>query len=215
MAAMIDHTLLRPDAKPADIVQLCAEAVENGFFSVCVNPVFVPLAVKQLKGTAVKVCTVIGFPLGACRTDYKVFESKKALADGADELDMVIALHAIKSGNRDVARQEIEDIKKLCKKRTLKVILETCLLSKEEIRTACEDAMSGNCDFVKTSTGFSSSGATTEAVAIMRSVVGARIGVKASGGIKTTQAALSMIEAGANRIGTSSGIEILKGLNKE
>ncbi|MCD8194891.1 MAG: deoxyribose-phosphate aldolase [Coprobacillus sp.] len=206
----IDHTLLKQTATPAQIEKLCAEADKYGFMSVCVNPCYVPLAKKCLKDSEVKVCTVIGFPLGMNSTDIKVAETKKALEDGADEIDMVINVGMLQAGENEYVQKEIEQIKKVCGSHILKVILETCLLSDEEIQRACLLAVAAKADFVKTSTGFSSGGATIHAVKLMRDTVGPNMGVKASGGIKTYEDMLAMIQAGATRIGTSSGVDIIK-----
>ncbi len=205
----IDHTLLKQNATPAQIEKLCAEAIKYDFMSVCVNPCYVPLAAECLKGSDVKVCTVIGFPLGMNTTDIKIAETKKALEDGANEIDMVINVGRLQAGDDEYVENEIREIKKVCGQNILKVILETCLLSDEEIQRACLLAVSAKADFVKTSTGFSSGGATIHAVKLMRETVGPNMGVKASGGIKTHEDMLAMIEAGANRIGTSSGVDII------
>ncbi len=205
----IDHTLLKQNVTPAQIEKLCAEAIKYDFMSVCVNPCYVPLAAECLKGSDVKVCTVIGFPLGMNTTDIKIAETKKALEDGANEIDMVINVGRLQAGDDEYVENEIREIKKVCGQNILKVILETCLLSDEEIQRACLLAVSAKADFVKTSTGFSSGGATIHAVKLMRETVGPNMGVKASGGIKTHEDMLAMIEAGANRIGTSSGVDII------
>ena len=205
----IDHTNLKQDATKEDIKKLCEEAISYDFMSVCVNPDFVKFASDLLLDSEVKVCTVIGFPLGASTTRTKVFETKDALKNGADEIDMVINVSALKDKNYDLVKNEIASIKKVCKKHILKVILETCLLTDEEIVTACKLAKEAKADFVKTSTGFSKGGATVEAVKLMRETVKDSMGVKASGGIKTHEDLIKMIDAGANRIGTSSGTKIL------
>lgn len=205
----IDHTNLKQDATREDIKKLCEEAISYDFMSVCVNPDFVKFASDLLLDSEVKVCTVIGFPLGASTTRTKVFETKDALKNGADEIDMVINVSALKDKNYDLVKNEIASIKKVCKKHILKVILETCLLTNEEIVTACKLAKEARADFVKTSTGFSKGGATVEAVKLMRETVKDSMGVKASGGIKTHEDLIKMIDAGANRIGTSSGTKIL------
>ncbi len=205
----IDHTNLKQDATREDIKKLCEEAISYDFMSVCVNPDFVKFASDLLLDSEVKVCTVIGFPLGASTTRTKVFETKDALKNGADEIDMVINVSALKDKNYDLVKNEIASIKKVCKKHILKVILETCLLSNEEIVAACKLAKEARADFVKTSTGFSKGGATVEAVKLMRETVKDSMGVKASGGIKTHEDLIKMIDAGANRIGTSSGTKIL------
>lgn len=205
----IDHTNLKQDATKEDIKKLCDEAISYDFMSVCVNPDFVKFASDLLLDSEVKVCTVIGFPLGASTTRTKVFETKDALKNGADEIDMVINVSALKDKNYDFVKNEIASIKKVCKKHILKVILETCLLTDEEIVAACKLAKEAKADFVKTSTGFSKGGATVEAVKLMRETVKDSMGVKASGGIKTHEDLIKMIDAGANRIGTSSGTKIL------
>ena len=217
LASLIDHTLLKPDASKDDIARICREAREHRFASVCVNPYWVRFAAHELKGAPVKVCTVVGFPLGANRTRTKRFEAETALADGATELDMVQNLGALRSGNSELVRQEIELLAALAHDSgaLLKVILETSLLSPEEKRMACELAVAGTADFVKTSTGFSSSGAIAADVRLMREAVGKSIGVKASGGIRTLASLREMVAAGANRIGTSSGVQILAEVMQE
>ncbi len=207
---LIDHTLLKATATPEEIHILCEEAMEYKFMSVCVNTCYVKLAKIWLIGTDVKVCTVIGFPLGAMSTKSKVDETKNAISDGADEIDMVINIGMLKGGDTDYVYKEIKEVKKACKNKILKVILETCLLTDEEIVTASRLAMEAGADFVKTSTGFSSAGATVEAVTLMKYTVGERLGVKASGGIKTYSDMEKMVAAGATRIGTSSGVAIMK-----
>lgn len=206
---LIDHTLLKPDASIEAIEKLCKEALEYDFASVCVNPAFVPLAAKMLKGSDVKVCTVIGFPLGATLPSVKVFETAEAVKEGADEIDMVINISQLKAGNDAYVYQEIKDIKKACNGHLLKVIIETCLLTDEEKVKACELSVKAGADFVKTSTGFSTGGATAEDIALMRKTVGPELGVKASGGVKTHEQLLKMVEAGATRIGSSNGKEII------
>ena len=206
----IDHTNLKQDASINDIKTLCEEAIKFDFMSVCINPCFVKYAHDVLLDSEVKVCTVIGFPLGANTTKTKVYETKQALKDGADEIDMVINVSALKDKKYDYVKNEISKIKKVCKNKILKVILETCLLTDEEIVKACELSLEAKADFVKTSTGFSKGGATVEAVALMRKTVGDKCGVKASGGVKTFQDMQKMIDAGASRIGTSSGVKLLE-----
>lgn len=206
---LIDHTCLKPNASFEDIEKLCLEAKQYDFMSVCVNPSFIPLCVKLLKGSDVKVCTVIGFPLGATLKTAKVAETKEAVAEGADEIDMVINISQLKAGNDEYVYQEIKDIRRACKDKTLKVILETCLLTDEEIVRASLLSLKAGADFVKTSTGFSTGGATVEAVRLMRKTVGDKCGVKASGGIRTHEDLLKMVEAGASRIGTSAGPKII------
>lgn len=206
----IDHTNLKQDASINDIKTLCEEAIKFDFMSVCINPCFVKYAHDVLLDSEVKVCTVIGFPLGANTTKTKVYETKQALKDGADEIDMVINVSALKDKKYDYVKNEISKIKKVCKNKILKVILETCLLTDEEIVKACELSLEAKADFVKTSTGFSKGGATIEAVALMRKTVGDKCGVKASGGVKTFEDMQKMIDAGASRIGTSSGVKLLE-----
>ncbi len=205
-----DHTLLKPDASGNGIITLCQEAKEYHFASVCVNPDFVPLAAKQLEGSDVKVCTVIGFPLGANMPEIKALEAKRAILDGATEVDMVLNISKAKEGDYDYVEKEIALIKEACGDILLKVILETCLLTDEEIVCCCKAAMRAKADYVKTSTGFSKGGATVHAVALMRQTVGEALGVKASGGIHTKEEALAMIEAGASRIGASASVAIMK-----
>lgn len=207
---LIDHTLLKADATKEQITQLCKEAIENDFASVCVNPSFIPLCSDLLKGSSVKVCTVIGFPLGAMTTASKVFEAKNAVEVGADEVDMVINIGKLKDGEKDYVRNEITEIKKACGNHILKVIIETCLLTDEEKVLACQLAKDAGADFVKTSTGFSTHGATKEDVALMRETVGEEMGVKAAGGVRNKQDLEDMVNAGATRIGTSRGVELVK-----
>lgn len=209
----IDHTALKADTNSKQIEKLCAEAREYDFFSVCVNSYYVKKALAELRGSSVKVCTVVGFPLGASTMETKRFEAMKAMAEGATEIDMVINLSAIKSGEWQYALDDMSSLAQVVHQQggLLKVILETCLLNQEEKVKACELAIKAQVDFVKTSTGFSTGGATLEDVRLMRSLVG-KMGVKASGGIKDLETARNMIEAGATRLGTSSGVEILKGL---
>lgn len=206
----IDHTNLKQDASINDIKILCEEAIKFDFMSVCINPCFVKYAHDVLLDSEVKVCTVIGFPLGANTTKTKIYETKQALKDGADEIDMVINVSALKDKKYDYVKNEISKIKKVCKNKILKVILETCLLTDEEIVKACELSLEAKADFVKTSTGFSKGGATVEAVALMRKSVGDKCGVKASGGVKTFEDMQKMIDAGASRIGTSSSVKLLE-----
>ena len=193
---LIDHTLLKADATKEQITQLCKEAIENDFASVCVNPSFIPLCSDLLKGSSVKVCTVIGFPLGAMTTASKVFEAKNAVEVGADEVDMVINIGKLKDGEKDYVRNEITEIKKACGNHILKVIIETCLLTDEEKVLACQLAKDAGADFVKTSTGFSTHGATKEDVALMRKTVGKEMGVKAAGGVRNKQDLEDMVNAG-------------------
>lgn len=205
----IDHTILKPTATEKDIIDLCEEAKEYKFYSVCVNSCFVPLAKQLVENSSVKICSVIGFPLGAMSTEAKVFEAKKAIDDGADEIDMVINIGLLKSKNYFRVLKDISDVKIAIGKVPLKVILEISELSKNEIILASEICMDANADFIKTSTGFSKSGATLTAVKIIRKTVKNKAKIKASGGIRDYETALKFIEAGADRIGTSSGIAIV------
>ncbi|HIT90684.1 MAG TPA: deoxyribose-phosphate aldolase [Candidatus Merdenecus merdavium] len=206
LAAMIDHTLLKPDAKKEEIETLCHEAMEYHFCSVCVNPSYVEMCANRLKDSGVKVCTVIGFPLGANTTKTKVYEAVEALENGAHEIDMVIHIGAVKNHDWEYVKQDMKAVVDVVSgKGILKVIMETCLLTDEEKIEVCKISKAVGADFVKTSTGFSSGGATVEDIALMRTWVGENMGVKASGGIRSKAAALEMIGAGANRLGTSSG----------
>ncbi len=206
----IDHTLLKPDAVQQEVAQLCDEAVTYGFKAVCVNSGHVARAARPLEGTGVAVCSVVGFPLGAAHTDVKAFEAEKSVAEGAGEIDMVLNIGALKSGQVETVRTDIAAVRKAAGSGIiLKVIIETCLLTEDEKISACEIAQGAGADFVKTSTGFSTGGATAADVALMRRVVGAQTGVKASGGIKDRAGALAMIRAGADRLGTSSGVTIV------
>ena len=209
IASMIDHTLLKPEATPAQIEKLCAEAAEYHFASVCVNPVYIPLAARLLKDTGVKVCCVVGFPLGAIAPEQKAAEAASCAAMGAEELDMVIHVGAAKAGDWALVQRDIEGVVKAAAGHTVKVIIETCLLTDEEKVKAFEAAKAAGAHFVKTSTGFSTGGATTHDIALMRKTVGPEMGVKASGGIRDYETAMAMIEAGANRIGASAGIAIV------
>lgn len=209
---LIDHTLLKPDASVEGIMSLCEEAKKYNFMSVCVNPCFVPVAKKLLSSSDVKVCTVIGFPLGATLPKVKVYETKEAVAEGADEIDMVINISMAKAHDYEFIAKEIGQIKLACQGRLLKVIIESCLLSDEEIVGVCKAAVKGEADFVKTSTGFSKSGASVEAVRLMRKTVGPKLGVKASGGVRSLEDLQKMVEAGASRIGTSAGVAIMEAL---
>ena len=211
IASYIDHTLLKQDATGEQIDRLCAEAAQYHFASVCVNPYYVARCVKNLNGTDVKVCTVVGFPLGATTTETKVFETLQAIATGATEIDMVINVCALKSGHIKGVEQDIQALVAACEgKALLKVIIETCLLTDEEKVLACQIAKRCGADFVKTSTGFSTGGATVEDIALMRKTVGPEMGVKASGGIRDYARAKAMVEAGATRIGASAGIAIVE-----
>lgn len=208
---LIDHTALKPNTNKESILKLIAEAKTYDFASVCVNPCWVALAHQELKNTDVKVCTVIGFPLGANTTEVKVFETKDAIEKGAQEIDMVINIAMLKDKEYDYVENEIHQIVEATKdKAIVKVIIETCLLTDEEKIKACELSQKAGADFVKTSTGFSTGGATVHDIALMRKTVGAEMGVKASGGVHTHEEALAMVEAGATRIGASAGIKLLK-----
>ena len=211
LAQYIDHTLLAADATREQIATLCREAQEHGFYSVCVNSGQVPYAASLLTDGRVKVCAVVGFPLGAGLSDTKAFEAQQAIAAGAGEIDMVLNVGALKDGLLDQVSDDIAAVKQACGAVPLKVILETCLLDDAQKTKACEICRELDVAFVKTSTGFSRSGATLEDVALMRKVVGAEVGVKASGGVRDYKTALAMIEAGATRLGTSSGIAIISG----
>ncbi len=216
VAKMIDHTLLKADATKEQIIALCKEAKDYSFASVCINPVWVETAAKELEGTEVKTCTVIGFPLGESTSAVKAFETKDAIANGAGEVDMVINIGALKSGDTDSVQRDIEAVVEAAgDKAVVKVIIETSLLTDEEKRSACECAVNAKADFVKTSTGFSTGGATKEDVKLMRAVVGPAMGVKASGGVRSLDDLKTMKEAGATRIGASSGVSIMKGLQAE
>jgi len=211
LAGYIDHTLLKPEATADQIRQLCSEAIEYGFASVCVNPTWAPLAARLLAGAQPVVATVIGFPLGATLPDVKAYETLRAREEGATEFDMVINIGALKSKDFRLVERDIAGVVEAARGHVVKVIIETALLTDEEKVEACVIAKAAGADFVKTSTGFASKGATVEDVALMRRVVGADMGVKASGGIRSTQDAKAMIEAGATRIGASAGIKIVKG----
>lgn len=211
-AKLIDHTLLKAEATKEQIIQLCKEAKEYGFASVCVNPLWVKVAAEELKDSEVKVCTVIGFPLGASTIAVKVFETKDAIENGAEEVDMVLAIGQLKSAEDSEVEKDIRAVVEAANKKALvKVIIETSLLTDEEKVRACELAVRAGADFVKTSTGFGAKGATVEDVALMRNVVGDKTGVKASGGIRGLEDLQAMVAAGANRIGASSGVKIMKG----
>lgn len=209
---LIDHTILKADSQEKAVQQIIEEAKQYNFCSVCVNPTWVKKAAQELTDSEVKVCTVIGFPLGANTSAVKAFEAKNALENGADEVDMVINIGALKDGNHSLVEEDIAAVVTAVQGQALvKVIIETALLTKEEIVTACQLAKAAGADFVKTSTGFSTGGATVEDVKLMRATVGADMGVKASGGIHNQAEALAMIEAGATRIGTSAGVAIMAG----
>ncbi|RDE94909.1 deoxyribose-phosphate aldolase [Aggregatibacter aphrophilus] len=211
IAHYIDHTALTAEKTDADILKLCDEAIEHQFFSVCINSCHIPLVKQKLAGSNVKICTVVGFPLGANLSSVKAFETQEAIAAGANEIDMVINVGWIKSNKWSAVKEDIQAVLNACNGTPLKVILETCLLTKEEIVQACEICKALKVAFVKTSTGFNKGGATVEDVALMKQTVG-DIGVKASGGIRDTQTALAMIQAGATRIGASAGIAIIHGM---
>jgi deoxyribose-phosphate aldolase len=214
LAAMIDHTLLKADAAAPQIKELCRQACDYGFASVCVNPFWVPLAGKLLTATPVKICTVIGFPLGATSTVSKICEASAALEAGAAELDMVLNVGALKSGEHGQVADDIAAVVRVAQGKALvKVILETCYLSNPEKITACEIAKAAGASFVKTSTGFGPGGATVADIALMRRTVGPETGVKASGGIRDYETAIAMVKAGANRIGASASIAIVSGKN--
>ncbi|MCD6571596.1 MAG: deoxyribose-phosphate aldolase [Deltaproteobacteria bacterium] len=207
----IDHTLLKPEAIKGQVIKLCTEAKEYGFASVCVNPYYTSLVAKKLKGSEVKSCVVIGFPLGAIPKEVKAFETETAVKAGAQEVDMVINIGALKAKDFDVVEEDIKAVVEAAKgKALIKVIIECCLLTDKEKIEACELAVKAGTHFVKTSTGFSTGGATLKDVALMRKTVGDKAGVKASGGIHDLKTALAMIEAGATRIGTSSGVKIMQ-----
>lgn len=213
LAKMIDHTLLKPNAIRTDIERLCDEAKRYGFAAVCVNPTYVPLASELLRGSEVKVDTVIGFPLGANTPMVKAYEAEVAITDGAEELDMVINIGALKSGNFHLVREDIVAVVAVAQKGNarLKVIIEACYLTDEEKVKVCQIILDSGCDFVKTSTGFGDYGAKVEDVKLLRKIAGTQMGVKAAGGIRTYEDALKMINAGASRLGASSGIRILEG----
>ncbi|WP_331487992.1 deoxyribose-phosphate aldolase [Caminicella sporogenes] len=209
----IDHTLLKPQATEEQIIKVCSEAKKYGFASVCVNPYYTSLVRKELEGTNVKTCVVIGFPLGANTKEVKAFETKQAIENGAQEVDMVINIGALKDKKYDVVRDDIKAVVDAAKGKALvKVIIETCLLTDEEKIKACEIAKEAGADFVKTSTGFSTGGATVEDVKLMRKTVGPDMGVKASGGVRSKEDAEAVINAGANRIGASASVAIVEGI---
>ncbi|GAB4306369.1 MAG: deoxyribose-phosphate aldolase [Promethearchaeota archaeon] len=217
LAKLIDHTILKPEATPAQVKQVCREAVEYGFASVCVNPAYVPLVVTELAGSGIPACSVVGFPLGATPPDVKAAEASWVVSHGAREVDVVINVGMLKVGALDAVRGDVRSVVVASKRAgsgdvVVKVIIETCLLTREEKVLACQLARQAGAEFVKTSTGFNSGGATVEDVRLMRETVGDSMGVKASGGIRTLQAALSMIEAGASRLGASAGVSIVNEL---
>ncbi|MFD0994165.1 deoxyribose-phosphate aldolase [Tenacibaculum geojense] len=205
----IDHTNLKPTATKQDIINLCEEAKKHHFFAVCINPCYIELAKENLKNTTIKVATVIGFPLGASTTETKIFEAKNAIKNGADEIDMVLNIGALKAGDYSYVEKEISLIKQAIGHHTLKVILENCYLSSDEITTACKLCLNAKADFVKTSTGFGTNGATFKDVTIMNSVVDGESQIKAAGGIRDLETALKFIEMGVTRLGTSSGVALV------
>lgn len=207
----IDHTVLKPETTKSQILTLCEEAKQYDFASVCVNPTWVSTCAEQLKGTDVKVCTVIGFPLGATLKEVKAFETKCAIEAGATEIDMVINVGAVKDQNWELVYEDIKAVVDAANGVLVKVIIETCLLTDEEKVKACEMSVKAGANFVKTSTGFSTGGATAADVALMRQTVGENVGVKASGGVRTAEDMKTMVEAGANRIGTSGGVSLVQG----
>lgn len=211
LAKLIDHTILKPIAQRADIERVCAEARKYGFCSVCINPVWVAYAKQLLKGSDVKVCTVIGFPLGANTSEVKAYETKDALNNGADEIDMVINIGALKDKDYDTVLADIQAVRQACQGHTLKVIIETSQLTDDEKVKACEISAQAGADFVKTSTGFTGGGATAADVALMKKSIPAHMQVKASGGVRTREDFDAMVSAGATRIGASSGVKIVEG----
>lgn len=208
---MIDHTLLKPEATPSEVEQICKEAIEFEFASVCINPSFVAVAKQKLQGSNVKVCSVVGFPLGATTTKSKVYEAQEAIENGAQEVDMVINVGRLKSRDHEYVENDIRAVVAVAHSNgaIVKVIIETCLLTDEEKEKACLLAKNASADFVKTSTGFNKGGATEADVALMRKTVGDKMGVKASGGVRSYGDAIRMVESGATRIGTSSGVKII------
>jgi len=213
LAGYIDHTLLKPDAIDSQFDQLCAEAVKYRFMSVCVNSSRVAYVTKKLRGSGIKICAVVGFPLGAMDSKSKALETRNAIENGANEIDMVINVGALKSKDLKFVEEDIRAVRRACRQTTvLKVIIETSLLTEEEKILACEISKKADADFVKTSTGFSTAGATVEDVALMRRVVGANIGVKASGGISSYEKAVAMINAGANRLGCGASVAVVTGV---
>ncbi|SHK33525.1 deoxyribose-phosphate aldolase [Tepidibacter formicigenes] len=212
LAKYIDHTVLKAQTTEADVKKICSEAKEYGFFSVCINPAYIEFAKEELKGSDVKVCTVIGFPLGANTSEVKAFETKDAIQKGADEVDMVINIGALKDKKYDYVEKDIKAVVDAADKKALvKVIIETCYLTDEEKKIACELSKKAGADYVKTSTGFGTGGATPQDIKLMRETVGEDVGVKASGGVRTTEDAKAVIENGASRIGASSSIAIVEG----
>lgn len=215
LASFVDHTVLKPETVKLDIIKLCDEAIEYGFVSVCVNPCNVSSVKEFLKGSDVKVCTVVGFPLGATTSEVKAFEAAQAIENGADEIDMVINIGALKDERYDYVENDIKSVAEKCKgKALLKVIIETCLLNDDQKIMACKLAKSAGADYVKTSTGFSTSGAIVSDIILMKNTVGKDMGVKASGGIRDLDTALKMIEVGASRIGASASVKIINEMDK-
>ncbi len=211
IARFIDHTLLKPDATEEMIENLCNEAKKYNFYAVCINPYYVKLAKNILRNSNVKIATVIGFPLGASTSKTKALEAEESIKDGADELDMVISIAALKNKDYDKVKEDIEEVVKKAKGNALvKVIIETCLLTEDEKVRACNLSLEAGANFVKTSTGFNGKGATVEDIRLIKSVVGDRMKIKASGGIRDYETAIKMIEAGANRIGASSSVKIVQ-----
>ncbi|WP_308653070.1 deoxyribose-phosphate aldolase [uncultured Anaerococcus sp.] len=210
-----DHTILKPDARKEDVIKICKEAIDYKFKSVCVNSSFAKLVKKELEGSGVDLTIVVGFPLGAMSTEAKEFETKYAVENGADEIDMVINISALKDENYDYLEEEIRRLKEICGSKILKVIIETCLLTDDEKVRACQIAKKAGADFVKTSTGFSTGGAKVEDVRLMRKTVGDDMGVKASGGIRTLEDVKNFVEAGASRIGASASVQIMEELNNK
>ncbi|MBP2016335.1 MAG: deoxyribose-phosphate aldolase [Fenollaria massiliensis] len=210
-----DHTILKPDARKEDVIKICKEAIDYKFKSVCVNSSFAKLVKKELEGSGVDLTIVVGFPLGAMSTEAKEFETKYAVENGADEIDMVINISALKDENYDYLEEEIRRLKEICGSKILKVIIETCLLTDDEKVRACQIAKKAGADFVKTSTGFSTGGAKVEDVRLMRKTVGDDMGVKASGGIRTLEDVKKFVEAGASRIGASASVQIMEELNNK
>jgi deoxyribose-phosphate aldolase len=215
LASLIDHTLLKPDASREEVEQLCREAAQYCFASVCVNPNWVALCREMLRGTGVKVCTVIGFPLGAHLPDIKAYETKRAIEQGAEEVDMVINIGAMKSKDYALVEQDIRGVVQAAKGAVVKVILETSLLTRDEKIMGCTLAKAADADFVKTSTGFAGGGATVEDIQLMRETVGPEMGVKASGGVRTKEDAEALVKAGATRLGASAGVKIVRGEKTE
>jgi deoxyribose-phosphate aldolase len=212
LAGLIDHTILKPETRLADVARICDEAVLHHFCSVCVNPIFIPEVAARLSGSGVKTCSVVGFPLGATPSFAKATEAEWVVAHGAEEVDMVLAIGRLKDGDRVAVLEDIRAVRKATQGAILKVILETCFLTDAEKRLACELSEAAGADFVKTSTGFGSGGATAADITLMREVVGPRLGVKASGGIRSTTDAFALINAGASRIGASASVAIIQGL---